>query len=269
VTILLLIRHGANDWVHGRLAGRIPGVRLNDTGRQQAASLAARLISLPIEAIYTSPLDRTVETAQAVAGLRNQPLRIVENVQEVEYGEWQGAELKELYKHELWPGVQHYPSGTRFPNGETLGEAQNRMVAALDMLRGRHPKGMIAVVSHADIIKLAIAYYIGMHIDLFQRLEIGTCSVTALAFTPMGPRLLAYNDLGSLEHLRPKPEEKREEQKETVPTQPQEQVAPAQASEPPANGTVPNTVDTETPEESSTEPAARVEQSANGVAAGQ
>jgi probable phosphoglycerate mutase len=211
VTTLLLIRHGANDWVHGRLAGRIPGVHLNETGRQQAEAVAQRVASLPIEAIYTSPLDRTVETAQAIAGHHTLPLRIVEGLQEVDYGEWQGAELKELYKHELWPGVQFYPSGTRFPNGETLGEAQNRMVATLDMLRGRHPKGLIVVVSHADIIKLAVAYYIGMHIDLFQRLEIGTCSVTALHFTRMGPRLLAFNEQGALEHLRPKPEPKPEE----------------------------------------------------------
>ena len=218
MTTLLLVRHGSNDWVHGRLAGRIAGVHLNDAGRQQAEAVAARLADLPIEAIYTSPLDRTVETAQAIAGRRNLPLRIIEQVQEVDYGEWQGAELKELYKHELWPGVQFYPSGTRFPNGETLGEAQNRMVTALDMLRARHPKGMIVVVSHADIIKLAIAYYIGMHLDLFQRLEIGTCSVTAFAFTRMGPRLLAYNDLGSLEHLKPKPEEpKAEEEKAEEP----------------------------------------------------
>lgn len=207
MTLLLLIRHGANDWVHGRLAGRIAGVHLNDTGRQQAMSLATRLSALPIDAVYASPLDRTVETAQAIAGPRGLPLRLVEGLQEVDYGEWQGAELKELYKHELWPGVQFYPSGTRFPNGETLGEAQVRMVATLDMLRARHPKGIIAAVSHADIIKLAVAYYIGMHIDLFQRLEIGTCSVTALAFTKMGPRLVTYNDMGSLEHLKPKPEE--------------------------------------------------------------
>jgi probable phosphomutase (TIGR03848 family) len=234
VTILLLVRHGANDWVHGRLAGRIPGVHLNDVGRQQAASVAARLAALPLEAIYTSPLDRTVETAQAIAGPRSLALRIVEGLQEVDYGEWQGAELKELYKHELWPGVQFYPSGTRFPNGETLGEAQSRMVATLDMLRGRHPKGLIAVVSHADIIKLAVAYYIGMHIDLFQRLEIGTCSVTALAFTRMGPRLLAYNEMGSLEHLKPKPEEKPAEAAQEQPTQEQPAAEQAPAAEPAA-----------------------------------
>lgn len=232
MTLLLLIRHGANDWVHGRLAGRIPGVRLNDEGRRQAQALAARLAPLPLDAIYASPLDRTVETAQAVAGPRGMTLRLVEGLQEVDYGEWQGAELKELYKHELWPGVQHYPSGTRFPGGETLGEAQVRMVAALDALRARHPKGVVAVVSHADIIKLAVAYYIGMHLDLFQRLEVSTCSVTALAFTKMGPRLLAYNDTGSLEHLKPKPEEPKPEAAQ-APAAPEAAAESSGTSEPP------------------------------------
>ncbi len=221
MTLLLLIRHGTNDWVHGRLAGWTPGVHLNEEGRGQAAALAERLAFLPIDAIYASPLDRTVETAQAIAGPRNMPLRLVESLGEVKYGEWQGAELKELYKHELWPGVQFYPSGTRFPGGETLGEAQMRMVATLDSLRAQHPKGIIAVVSHADIIKLAISYYVGMHMDLFQRLEIMPCALTAIRFTKMGPRLLAYNDVGALEYLKPKPEE------------------PAKAEDAPANGADP------------------------------
>jgi probable phosphomutase (TIGR03848 family) len=237
VTTLLLIRHGANDWVHGRLAGWTPGVHLNDEGRRQAAALAARLAPLPIDALYTSPLERTVETAQAIAAPRGLPLRLVEGLGEVKYGEWQGAELKELYKHELWPGVQFYPSGTRFPGGETLGEAQVRMVATLDALRAQHPKGVIAVVSHADIIKLAVAYYIGLHIDLFQRLEISPCSATALAFTRMGPRMLAYNDLGSLEHLKPKPEEPKQEQEQAQPTESAaEEAQTAEAPAPVQNG---------------------------------
>lgn len=215
VTLLLLIRHGTNDWVHGRLAGWTPGVHLNDDGRAQAQALAARLAGHTIDAIYSSPLDRTVETAQALAGPRGMPIHIVEGLGEVKYGEWQGAELKELYKHELWPGVQFYPSGTRFPNGETLGEAQMRMVATLDGLRARHPKGVIAVFSHADIIKLAVAYYIGIHVDLFQRLEVMPCSLTALYFTRMGPRLLAFNDTGALEHLKPKPEQPAEAEQPT------------------------------------------------------
>ncbi|MEF3274754.1 MAG: MSMEG_4193 family putative phosphomutase [Chloroflexus sp.] len=204
-TIVLLIRHGMNDWVHGRLAGWLPGVHLSEEGRRQAAALSERLGDLPITALYTSPLDRCIETARAIAEPRGLPLRIVEQIGEVRYGEWEGAELKELYKHELWPGVQHYPSGTRFPKGETLGEAQMRMVSAIDQLRARHQGEMIAVVSHADLIRLALAYYIGMHIDLFQRLVIHPCSLSAIAFEPMSPRLLAYNETGSLAHLWPKP----------------------------------------------------------------
>ncbi len=204
MTLLLLIRHGTNDWVHGRLAGWTPGVHLNEKGRLQAARLSERLGDLPIAVIYSSPLERCVETATAVAQPRGLALRLVEQVGEVRYGEWQGAELKDLYKHELWPGVQYYPSGTRFPNGESLGEAQMRIVQAIDGLRAQHPTQIIAMFSHADMIKLAVAYYIGMHIDLFQRLTINPCSLTALAFERMGPRLIAFNDTGSLEHLRPR-----------------------------------------------------------------
>lgn len=229
MTLLLLIRHGANDWVHGRLAGWTPGVHLNEEGRNQAAALSERLGDLPISAVYSSPLERCIETAQAVAGPRNLTLRVVDQIGEVRYGEWQGAELKELYKHELWPGVQFYPSGTRFPNGETLGEAQMRMVQALDTLRAQHPKQIIAVFSHADLIKLALAYYIGVHIDLFQRLVINPCSLNALAFERMGPRLMALNDTGSLEHLRPKPEPQAGEAANGhVPAEGSSQAAPAE-----------------------------------------
>jgi probable phosphomutase (TIGR03848 family) len=208
MTTLLLIRHGANDWVHGRLAGRIPGIHLNEEGRQQAQAVAQRLADIPLTAVYASPLDRTMETAQAIVAGRDLTITQVPDVREVDYGEWQGAELKELNKHDLWPVVQYYPSGMRFPGGESLGEAQMRMVRALDALCMQHGEhDVIAVVSHADLIKLACAYYMGMHMDLFQRLEIGTCSVTAFRFTKMGPRLVAYNDLGSLGHLKPKPPE--------------------------------------------------------------
>jgi probable phosphoglycerate mutase len=219
VTLVLFIRHGTNDWVHGRLAGWTPGVHLNEEGRKQAEALSQRLGDLPIAAIYSSPLERTVETAQAIATPRALHLRLVENLGEVRYGEWQGAELKELYKHELWPGVQHYPSGTRFPNGETLGEVQARAVATIDTLRAQHPKEIIALVSHADLIRLVVAYYIGMHIDLFQRLVINPCSVTAISFERMGPRMLAYNDTGSLEHLRPRPEVAAEAETPTTDSQ--------------------------------------------------
>jgi probable phosphoglycerate mutase len=201
-----------NDWVSGRLAGWTPGVRLNEEGRQQAQNLAIRLHDLPLAAIYSSPLERAIETARAIAAPHNLQLQVEEGVGEVRYGDWEGGDLKELSKHDLWPGVQFYPSGTRFPGGgETLGEVQMRAVATLDGLRAQHPDQLIAVVSHADLIRLVIAYYIGVHVDLFQRLVINTASVSALAFQAMGPRLLAFNETGSLEHLRPKKEQQEQE----------------------------------------------------------
>jgi probable phosphomutase (TIGR03848 family) len=222
LTTVFFIRHGTNDWVHGRLAGWTPGVHLNEEGRKQAQALSERLGDLPIAALYSSPLERCVETANAVAAPRNLPLRLVEGLGEVRYGEWQGAELKELYKHELWPGVQFYPSGTRFPNGETLGEVQMRAIQTIDALRAQHPKQIIALFSHADLIKLVVSYYIGMHIDLFQRLVINPCSLTAISFERMGPRMMAYNDTGSLEHLRPKPEPPADGQAQPTDTPPAE-----------------------------------------------
>jgi probable phosphoglycerate mutase len=207
VTVLLLIRHGMNDWVKGKLAGWTPGVHLNEEGRQQAAALSERMQSLPLAAVYSSPLERAIETAETIARPHQHTVQIVEGIGEVRYGEWTGADIKELSKLDMWAGVQFYPSGTRFPGGETLGEVQMRAVAALDALRDQHPKAMIAAVGHADVIKLVTAYYLGMHIDLFQRLVIDTASLTAIAFERMGPRLLAFNDTGSLDHLRPKPEE--------------------------------------------------------------
>lgn len=236
MTLLLLVRHGTNDWVHGRLAGWTPGVHLNEDGKREAEALSVRLGELPVAAIYSSPLERAIETAQPIATARALPLRIVEGLGEVRYGEWQGAELKELYKHELWPGVQFYPSGTRFPNGETLGEVQARGVAAIDTLRACHPKDTIIAVSHADMIRLIVAYYIGVHIDLFQRLVINPCSVTAIAFERMGPRMLAYNDTGSLKHLLPRKEPPPEPPADDAPTEAtnveQPTVAEAATSEP-------------------------------------
>ncbi|NJN65205.1 MAG: MSMEG_4193 family putative phosphomutase [Chloroflexaceae bacterium] len=203
MTLLILIRHATNDWVKGRLAGWTPGVSLNDEGKEQARRLGERMAHLPLAAIYSSPLERAVETAQAIAAPHQQEVRVVEGLGEVRYGDWTGAELKELTCHELWPGVQFYPSGTRFPGGETLGEVQHRAVETLDGLRAQHGEREVMVaVSHADLIKLVVAYYVGIHLDLFQRLVISPASLTALVFERMGPRLVAFNDTGSLALLQ-------------------------------------------------------------------
>jgi probable phosphomutase (TIGR03848 family) len=199
-TTILLVRHGQNDWVQkNRLAGWTPGVHLNETGRQQAEAAAARLAHLPIKAIYSSPLERCQETAVAIAAPHQLPVVAVTAVGEVRYGDWEGAKIKKLAKDPRWTAVQHYPSRFRFPNGESLAEVQARGVAALEELAARHPDETIVVVSHADLIKLVAAYYLGAHMDLFQRLIISPASVTVLTLHESGVmRLVRLNDDGPL-----------------------------------------------------------------------
>jgi probable phosphoglycerate mutase len=190
---LLLIRHALNDWVGERLAGWTPEVYLNAEGRHQAAELARWLAPVPLAAIYSSPLVRTMETAQPLAEAHGLSVKACEALGETRFGEWTGRKLKELQDEDLWPVVQAYPGGARFPGGESLSEVQARMVAELDAIRDTHPGQVVAVVSHSDPIKLAAAHYIGLPLDLFQRLTIGPASVTAFAFARFGPRLICLN----------------------------------------------------------------------------
>jgi len=208
---LMLVRHAKNDWVGDRLAGWTPGVHLNEEGCQQAEALGARLAHLPLTAIYSSPLERAVETAQAIAAHHNLPVQTLEDVGETRYGEWTGALIKELVKTELWPVVQVYPSGARFPGGESLRETQARAVAALDALRDAHPgeSDVVVVVSHADVIKAAVAHYMGLHLDLFQRLAISPASLSVIQFVKFGPRLVCLNDTGQV----PEPPQEHTEEK--------------------------------------------------------
>lgn len=201
-TQLLLIRHGLTDWVGHRLPGWTPGVHLSEEGRQQANALAQRLASLPIEAIYASPLERTVETAEIIAAPHSLSVQLRENLGEVRIGEWTGQTVEELAKTEEWLAIQFYPSGVDIPGGETMHEMQARMVAELDAIRKAHPGATVAVVSHADVIKAAVAHYIGLHLDLFQRLVVYPASLTAFRFNKFGPRLVLFNDSGTIDVLR-------------------------------------------------------------------
>jgi len=194
-TILLVVRHALNDWGGDKLAGWTPNVQLNDKGRAQAQALAERLADKSITAIYSSPLERAVETAQIIAGLHNLEVQIREGVGEVRYGEWTGQSLKDLAKEDAWRVVQFYPSGARFPGGEAIREMQTRAVADLDAIVAAHPSETVLVVSHADVIKAALAHYAGLHLDLFQRLVVSPASLSVVAFTPMGPRIICLNDV--------------------------------------------------------------------------
>ncbi len=199
MTRLLLIRHGANDSLKKNiLVGWTPGVHLNQKGRAQAEALARRLAPLEIAAVYTSPLERTAETAHIIAAPRELPVLVREGLGEVRFGRWTGESVDKLRRRRLWRAVQFAPSTMRFPGGESFCEVQARIVAELDALRAKHPRQSIAVVSHADVIKIAVAHYAGMHLDLFQRLVINPASLTVLALGGPMPYLVCTNDTGHL-----------------------------------------------------------------------
>jgi len=204
-TYILLIRHGENDWVGAkRLAGRTPGVHLNAMGRQQATDLANVLGTQPIAAVYSSPLERCMETAHPLATVRGLSVRPAEGIIEVDYGEWRGGELKELAQKPEWQAVQHYPSQFCFPGGETLREVQFRAVGFVEELRVRHPDQAVAVFSHGDVIRTTVAHYLGVPIDLFQRVAISTASISVLAFFNQRPMVLTVNHLTTLPSLATK-----------------------------------------------------------------
>jgi probable phosphomutase (TIGR03848 family) len=193
VTVFLLVRHAVTSHTGHKLTGWAPGVHLSDDGREQANAVAERLAKAPIKAIYSSPIDRTLETAQAVAAKHRLDVQIADAIGEVQYGTWTNRSLKSLAKTKLWVKVQRFPSGARFPQGETLREVQSRAVGELERIQARHPKQVVCVVSHADVIKLVVAHYLGVHIDLFQRIAIGPASVSAIAVGDEGPMVLSVN----------------------------------------------------------------------------
>jgi probable phosphomutase (TIGR03848 family) len=198
--LFLLIRHGENEYVKsGRLAGRLPGVHLNENGRAQAQGLAEKLTGMKVKAIYSSPLERALETAKPIA--RALELDILERpgLIETDYGEWQDQKIKGLSRLKLWRRVQSSPSTMRFPGGETFAEAQQRITSELiDLAALSEPKDILVCVSHADPIKLAVAYFIGLPLDLFQRLNASTGSITALQLDENGGRLLCLSSEPSL-----------------------------------------------------------------------
>lgn len=202
---IILVRHGENEWSRkNQLAGRIPGVHLNETGHNQAHAVAQRLAALPIKAVYSSPITRCVETAAYIADIHRLSVQHVEEIGEVEYGEWEGKKIKKLAKKPLWRAVQFFPSRARFPQGEALREVQFRAVQAVEEIAARHEKEIAVVVSHADVIRLILAHYLGVHIDLFQRLVISPAAASVLTLSPEGMvRVLRVNDDGPLRFTSP------------------------------------------------------------------
>lgn len=196
-TLVLLVRHGQTSTTGTLLPGRAPGLHLADAGRQQAAKAAARLESMGgIAAVYSSPLERTRQTAQPIGKAVGHRVRIDKGLLECEFGEWTGRKLRELSKLPEWKTVQGAPSTFRFPGGESFTEMQTRICSAVERLVARHPGERIVCVSHADPIKAAVAQAQGVHLDLFQRIVISPCSITPILYGAGAPIVLAVNSAG-------------------------------------------------------------------------
>lgn len=199
MTTLLLIRHGTTSATGSRLGGRTDA-SLDDAGRSQARAAGERIAALKPRAVYASPLPRTHETAGIIADVVGRTVESVDGLLEVEYGRWTDRPLKPLTRTKLWPVIQQRPSLVRFPDGETIRGAQLRAVDAVEQIVDRHKKQTVAAVSHADVIKAVVAFYLGMPLDSFQRLVVAPASVTVLQLSPGGrPALLRFNDDGELQ----------------------------------------------------------------------
>ena len=207
---VLLLRHGRSTAnTAGLLAGRTPGVLLDDVGRAQVQAVAQRLAVVPLAAVVSSPVQRCVDTAEAVRAVggprgklaRRPDLHLDDRLSECDYGDWTNRPLKELVKEPEWTVVQQHPSAAQFPGGEALREVQARAVEAVREhdARLRHEVGEHAVwvaVTHGDVIKALVADAVGSHLDTFQRIVADPASVTAIRYTTTRPFLLRLNDTG-------------------------------------------------------------------------
>lgn len=193
--VFLLIRHGENDYVKkGFMAGQLPGVHLNKKGQEQAQAIANKLAGASVKALYSSPLERASETAEPISKALSLEVITRPGLTEIDVGEWQDQRIKSLSRSKLWKIVRDAPSRMQFPGGETFAEAQIRISNEIDILSRQHEaKDLVICVSHADPIRLAVAYFLGLPLDLFQRLYIAPASITALEIREAGSRLLSLN----------------------------------------------------------------------------
>lgn len=204
MTTMLLIRHATTAATGRKLGGRTQA-SLDDNGKAQAAACAKRLAGVPLKAIYASPLPRTMETAAAVAQPHHLDVTQAEGMIEVDYGRWTDRALGHVRNTKLWPVIQATPSKVVFPDGEGIAAMQHRALTEIERIVSSHRSGTVAVVSHADVIKAAVAGLIGMPLDLFQRLHVAPASVTVLDIrADHAATLLRFNDDGPLELGTPK-----------------------------------------------------------------
>jgi probable phosphomutase (TIGR03848 family) len=198
MTTYLLIRHGDNDAIGHTMAGWTPGLHLNAKGREQACRLAERLANVRVDAVLSSPLERTRETAGPIAERLGLELEIREEIGELHLGDWTGRALDELRKDPLWKLFNQHRGIGRIPGGETMLEVQSRMLDVVLELQGRYPEGTVALVTHADPIRAILCYFMGIPLDMIHRIEAAPASVSVATLAEWGPRVLRMNDTGEL-----------------------------------------------------------------------
>ncbi len=193
-TVLILVRHGNTATTGKVLPGRSPGLNLSDEGVRQAEDVAERLAKTErIAAIYASPLERAQQTAAPLGRRLGMAIETSEHLLECDFGDWTGRELNELYKLPEWIQIQRSPSSFRFPNGESFVEMAGRMSKFVEVAQANHKGEIVIGFSHADPIKTLLCSALGMHLDMFQRLVIATCSVSAISYSSLGPLVLGSN----------------------------------------------------------------------------
>src|SRR4051812_48846594 len=198
MTTFLLIRHALCDPVGRLISGRRAGVHLNDSGKQQAQKLAERLSQLSLAALYSSPLERAIETAQPIAARNRLEILPAPGFNEVDFGSWTGKTIAELEPLPEWRRFNEFRSAGRIPGGENMAEVLSRCLGELEQLRKRHaqPGTLVAVVSHGDVLRMLVTHALGMPSDFIHRIELSPASVTVLEIEDHGPRLLLLNETG-------------------------------------------------------------------------
>ena len=193
MTRLLLIRHALASGVGGKIAGRSEGISLVPAGYKQARRLKQLLAGIDIAAIYSSPQQRARETADALVGGGDQAVHIVAQLDELDYGDWTGRLISELNSVPQWQAFNSVRSCARIPNGELILEVQARAIGFMEQVAARHPDQCVAIVTHGDVIRAVLSYYLGLPIDLMLRLEISPASVSIVQLEPAGPVILCVN----------------------------------------------------------------------------
>ncbi|HTJ57738.1 MAG TPA: histidine phosphatase family protein [Devosiaceae bacterium] len=194
-TTYFLVRHAAHDNVGGFLAGRMPGIRLGADGLAQAGRLAERMRRESFDAIYSSPRERAAETAAQISTASHVPVERADEIDEIDFGSWSGKSFDELNRSHAWRRWNELRSLSRTPGGETMLDAERRIIEFMQKLGERHPDGALVLVSHAEIIRAAVGYILGLPIDSQSRFDIDPGSITTLIMGDWGARVLAVNEV--------------------------------------------------------------------------